>query len=152
MSRALLAIPAAAVFFFLSHSASAQVWVDASQLDGKLPDWVDAKYVQPIPRPPPQMEYRRVWVEPVYRTICRRVWVEPVTRMEYERVYVPPRYEYREIVMWEDGVKVIRRERVCVEPGHWEMQRREVVVTPGGWRMVETRELVSGGYWTLVRL
>src|SRR4051794_27477253 len=98
MSRALLAIPAAEVFLFLSQSASAQVWVDASQLDGKLPDWVDSKYVQPTPRPPDRMEYRRVWVEPVYRTICRRVWVEPVVRYDYERVWIPPRYEWREIV------------------------------------------------------
>src|SRR5689334_14456983 len=32
----------------------------------------------------------RVWVEPVYRTVCDRVWVEPVVRTECERVWVPP--------------------------------------------------------------
>src|SRR4051812_19984372 len=126
------------VLIVSARPASAQVWVDQNQLDGKLPDWVDSKYVQPEPSPPayvrpepfprpPTTDYRRVWVEPVYRIVCRRVWVEPVTRVEYERVWCPPRYEWRETVYWEDGVKVVRRERVCVEPGHWDMQRREVV-------------------------
>jgi hypothetical protein len=152
MSRVLLSLPAAVVFFLLCHAAPAQVWVDANQLDGKLPDWADPKYVEPGPTPrlPPSVEYRRVWVEPVYRIVCRRVWIEPVVRWEYDRVWIPPRYEWRDIVMWEDGVKVIRQERVCVEPGHYELQRREVVVTPGHWEMREFRELVTPGYWKLV--
>jgi hypothetical protein len=155
MRHVLLLIPALALFA-ITRPASGQVWVDVNDLNGKLPDWVDAKYVrpepsirpEPIPRPPPS-EYRRVWVEPVYRIVCKRVWIEPVVRVEYERVWVPPRYEWREIAMWEDGVKVIRREKVCVEPGHYETQRREVVVRPGRWEMVEQRELVSPGYWKL---
>src|ERR1044072_1710055 len=31
----------------------------------------------------------RVWVEPVYRTVCDRVWVEPVVQKVCERVWVP---------------------------------------------------------------
>ena len=130
--------------------ASAQVWVDVQQLDGKLPDWVDPQYVRPSPRPP-TVEYRRIWVEPVYRVTCRRVWTERVVRVEYERVWVAPRYEMHDLVCWENGVQIIRRERVCVEPGHWDMQRREVVVSPGGWQTIEDRDLVSGGYWKLER-
>jgi len=150
MRHVLLLVPAIAILA-AARPASGQVWVDMNDLHGKLPDWVDAQYVRPEPVPPrpPPTEYRRVWVEPVYRIVCKRVWVEPVVRVEYDRVWVPPRYEWREIVMWEDGVKVIRRERVCVEPGHYEMQRREVVVRPGRWEMVEQRELVSPGYWRL---
>jgi hypothetical protein len=150
---------------FSARPASAQVWVDMNQLDGKLPDWVDSKYVRPEPAPPryirpepiplprpipPSIDYRKVWVEPVYRIVCRRVWVEPVVRVEYERVWCPPRYEWRETVYWENGEKIVRRERVCVEPGHWDMQRREVVVSPGYWKMIEGRELLSPGYWKLV--
>ena len=115
-----------------------------------LPDWVDPQYVRPSPRPP-TVEYRRIWVEPVYRVTCRRVWTERVVRVEYERVWVAPRYEMHDLVCWENGVQIIRRERVCVEPGHWDTQRREVVVSPGGWQTLEDRDLISGGYWKLER-
>ena len=169
MTRATLLLSAVAPTLTLASftgMASAQVWVDANRLDGKLPDWVDEKYVRPLPepaRPPsprpgwepgpgpaPGSRYERVWVEPVYRTVRKRVWVEPVCRVVYGRVWVPPRHEWRETVYWENGVKVIRREHVCVAPGRWEMHRHEIVERPGYWTVVEERELVSGGYWKLV--
>ena len=146
----------------LAAPAAGQVWVDADRLDGKLPDWVEEKYVRPLPepvRPPaprpgwdprPGPRYERLWVEPVYRTVRKRAWVAPVCRMATERVWVPPQYEWRETVYWENGVRVVRREQVCVSPGRWETRRREVVDRPGYWTIVEERELVSGGYWKLV--
>lgn len=130
--------------------ATAQVWVDVRDLDGKLPDWVDERYVRPAPATEKRTpSYRRVWVEPVYRIVSRRVWVEPVVRVVYEHVDVPPRYEIRETVCWEDGVKVIRRERICVDPGGYRTVRREIVERPGHWKWIESRDLISGGYWKL---
>src|SRR5437763_15209630 len=67
--------------------ASAQVWIDANQLGGKLPDWVDARYLHPPPQAEPPT-YQRVWVEPVYRTICKRIWHEPVYQSVCERIWV----------------------------------------------------------------
>ena len=45
--------------------ARAQVWIDASQLGDRVPEWVDSKYYKPTPAPP---AVRMIWVEPVYRT------------------------------------------------------------------------------------
>src|SRR4051812_11888493 len=39
------------------------------------------------------VEERRVWVEPVYRTVCDKVFVEPVYRTEIERVWCEPVYQ-----------------------------------------------------------
>src|SRR5438067_818555 len=78
--------------------ARAQVWVDANELKGKLPEWVDPAYFHP--EPPVTIEVRpqhRVWVEPVYRTVCQRVWREPVTEVVYEHVWVEGRQEMREV-------------------------------------------------------
>jgi len=148
VSRTVLTLTLLCLTTLLARPASAQVWVDVNELDGKVPSWVDEKYV-PAPTPRREPEYRRVWVEPVYRITCKRIWVPPVVRIVYERIWVPARYEIRETVCWENGVKVIRRERICVEPGHYELVRREIAVSPGCWRMAETKDLVSGGYWKL---
>src|SRR5437016_2758779 len=56
----------------------------------------------------------RIWVEPVYRTVCDtvydqpeyrcvvdRVWKEPVYRTTCERVWVPDRYEVSEVAVYE---------------------------------------------------
>lgn len=122
------------------------------------------------------VEYeKRVWVEPVYRTVCDRVWVEPTYRTvtervwrepvyeeRCERVWVPERYERREVRFWDGCGWRVRFERVCVEPGRWETRttrvcvregywedvcRRELVCE-GRWQTIERRELVSEGYWT----
>lgn len=119
---------------------------------------------------------KRVWVEPVYRTVKDRVWVEPVYRDvrervwreaihtdRIERVWIDPRYEYRDVVRidWR-GHRVACRERVCVEEGRWEMRRvrvcvregfyedvcRRELVCDGHWKTIGRRECVSEGYWT----
>src|SRR5688572_162935 len=33
---------------------------------------------------------RRVWVEPVYRTVVDRVWIEPEYRIQVDRVWCEP--------------------------------------------------------------
>ena len=103
------------------------------------------------------VRHERVWTEaacppvveprcepPVYRTVIDRVWVEPVTRTVHERVWVPDRYEWRETVCWERGRRVVRRERVLVECGHFETVCREVVLTPGYFREYPRLELSYG--------
>lgn len=110
-----------------------------------------------------RFEERRVWVEPVYRTVCDKVWVEPVYRTEVQRVWcepvyqtvcekvwVPDRYEVREVVRNEHGRRVIRRERILCERGHYVEQNRQVLVSAGHWDNVEKRFCVSEGYWSTV--
>src|SRR6476646_7002313 len=46
----------------------------------------------------------RVWVEPVYKTVC-------------EEVRVPDCYEYRDVTCYDMGRPYIRRERVLVRRG-----------------------------------
>lgn len=142
-----------------ASSAGAQVWVDANDLQGRLPDWVDPAYVKPEPVRDESYRRSRVWVEPVYRTVwtrcwcepvyrpvCRRVWRPPVTETVYERVYVPARYAWREVMTYDAyGNRVVRREYVCVEPARWETRAREVVVRPGCWETIEERVVVSEG-------
>lgn len=128
------------LFAGTAGSVHAQVWVDGSQLNGKLPDWVDPAYVKPTPLHHDEVVYRH-WCEPVYRTVCKRVWHEPVVRVVCERVWVPARYELRDC--WCDGYQ----ELVLVEPGHYEMCQHQVVVAPGCWETIEVRELVSAGHF-----
>jgi len=105
----------------------------------------------------------RVWVEPVYRDVCDRVWHEAVYDDRRERVWVDERFEYREVVRFDlCGNRIVCRERVCVEPGHYEERRvrvcvregywqdvsRREVVCDGHWKKIERRECVSEGYWT----
>ena len=90
----------------------------------------------------------RVWVEPVYRTVHERVWREPEYRDEHDRVWVPDRWDVRERTYRDEcGRRVIRRERVLVEPAHWEVRRHRVLVCEGRWETIERRELVCEGYW-----
>ncbi|HVT91026.1 MAG TPA: hypothetical protein VHD56_19390 [Tepidisphaeraceae bacterium] len=89
----------------------------------------------------------RVWVAPVYRTVCDRVWAQPVVRDECERVWVPPCYENREVVRFDGYRRRVVYEQVMVSPGHYEERHHQVVVTPGHWDNVERQELVSAGYW-----
>ena len=60
----------------------------------------------------------RVWVDPVYRTVCDRVWV-------------PDRFEDRDVVHYWHGMRRVSVERVLVEPGHYQDVQRQEVVTPG---------------------
>ena len=101
-------------------------------------------------RSAPRYEERRVrvWVDPVYRTVCDRVWVAPVVRTECERVWVPACYEWRYVTRRDHCGRRFRiRERVEVAPGHFEERRREVVVRAGRWVTVERRELVCEGHY-----
>jgi hypothetical protein len=106
---------------------------------------------------------RRVWVQPVYRTVCEQVWIAPEYRTECERIWCPPvtqticekvwcpdRYQVREIVSHERGRRVIRRERILVERGHWVNQERQVVVRPGEWKTIERQVLVCEGHYKTV--
>jgi len=60
----------------------------------------------------------RVWIEPVYRTVCDRVWV-------------PDQFEDREVVFYHHGWRHVRHEQVLVVPGHYQDLPRQVLVTPG---------------------
>ncbi|CAN5644971.1 hypothetical protein BH09PLA1_BH09PLA1_17880 [soil metagenome] len=102
------------------------------------------------PRYEPVYEERttRVWVEPTYRTVCDRVWVDAVYRTECDRVWEPNRFADREVVYRDDcGRRVVRRERVLVERGHWRSVERQVLVCEGHWQNVERQELVCDGHW-----
>src|SRR5690349_4382486 len=68
----------------------------------------------------------RQWVPATYRTVCERVWVEPVMRTVCDRVYVPDGYEWRDVVRYEYGYRRVCRERVLVAPAHYEEQTRQV--------------------------
>jgi len=93
----------------------------------------------------------RVWVEPVYKTVCDRVWHEPVVRTECERVWVPACFEVRTVTRRDECGRPLRvRERVEVAPGHFEERRHEVVVRPGYYETVERRELACDGHWDTV--
>jgi hypothetical protein len=91
----------------------------------------------------------RVWVAPVYRTVCDRVWIADQYQTICERVWVPDRYEERQIVRgfgWNRRVECVR---VLVEAAHYENCERQVLVSAGHWGQVERQELVSAGHWEM---
>ncbi len=112
-----------------------------------------------VPPPPLYVEQRvwvepvyrtvgdRVWVAPVYRTVVEKVWVEAVVQRRSDRVWVPDRYEVRETVCYERGRRVVRREHILVEPGHFEHRPCEVVLQPGYFKECPRQELVCEGHW-----
>src|SRR5688500_9520136 len=62
----------------------------------------------------------RVWVEAEYRTVCEKVWVAPETKVVCEKIWVPDRYEHRTVVRRDRHGHVIRcEERVLVQRGHY---------------------------------
>ena len=67
-----------------------------------------------------------------------------------ERVWVPDRWDWREVIVGTGRFKVSHRERVLVEPAHYETQDRPVVVQEGYWKDVERRVLVCDGRWDTV--
>jgi hypothetical protein len=99
------------------------------------------------PTPAYEQHVDRVWIEPVYQTVCDRVWCAPVVKHAVDRLWVDPIYEDRDVISYEDGSRVIHRERTLVTPGHWEDRSREIVVRPGHWDNVERQVLVSPGHW-----
>jgi hypothetical protein len=72
----------------------------------------------PAPAPVYADREVRIWVEPVYQTVCDRVWV-------------PDQYTDREVVYYRHGWRHATHEQVLVTPGHFENVNRQVVVTPG---------------------
>ena len=105
----------------------------------------------------------RVWVPPVYRTVCDQVWVEPVYRTVCDRQYIAPVYQTvcekvwvpevcqtREVRYYDHGRVCTRIERVVVTPGHFESRDRQVLVAEGHWQNVERQELVAAGHFDKV--
>jgi len=90
---------------------------------------------------------RRVWVEPVYRTVCERHWCEPVYQTVCEQVLVPAVYEDRQVQFYEHGRLCTRIEHVLVSPEHSEKRDRQVCVTEGHWDTIDRQELVADGHW-----
>jgi hypothetical protein len=127
----------------LGWAVQAQVWVDETQLKGKLPDWVDPQYCKPAE---PMPVVHRIWVEPVYRTCARRVWHEPVYSCVAERIWVAGHYETHQEA--DCTCPTPRQVRVWVD-GHYETRERRVLVTPGYWEEVAARELVAPGHWEM---
>jgi hypothetical protein len=117
-------------------------------------------------RPEPACEparVERVWVEPVYRTVCDRVWVpaeyrtvcdrvwrEPIVEDRCERVWCEPVYKTVKDVKIIGMTRYIVERRVLVSPGHWDEVHRKVVVAPGHWENVERQELVCDAHWKTV--
>ncbi len=89
----------------------------------------------------------RVWVEPVYQTVCDRVWVAPACQTVTERVWVPDRYEERQVVRGYGWDRRVVCERVLVQPAHYELQNHEVQVSSGYWTNVERQVCVAPGHW-----
>jgi hypothetical protein len=79
----------------------------------------------------PSIDVRHV--EPVYETREVRVWVDPVYRTVCDHVWVPDRFEDREVVHRWRGRRQVYVERVLVQPGHYEDVQRQECVTPGHW-------------------
>jgi hypothetical protein len=116
----------------------------------------------PPPPPPPVCEervwiapvYRTVceqrWVEPVYRTVCDRVWIEPVTRTDYERTWIGDRYEWRDVDHYANGKHYPSREYVLAEPAHWGDVPHVTVIVPGHYEDRPRQELVSAGHFETV--
>jgi len=78
--------------------------------------YVDVRHVEPVY----EIREVRVWVDPVYRTVCDHVWV-------------PDRFEDRQVVSYWHGFRRVHIERVLVQQGHYEDVQRHECVTPGHW-------------------
>jgi hypothetical protein len=87
------------------------------------------------------------WCEPVYRTVCDRVWIEPVTRTEYERQWIPDRFEWRNVDTYANGHRYVERQSVLVEAAHWGDVPHTVIITPGRYEDRPRQELVSAGHF-----
>src|SRR6478752_2244056 len=107
---------------------------------------IDVEFGRYHPDPGCAVRETKVWVEPVYRTVCDKVWVEPVYRTVTEQVYrapetktvcekvwVPDRFETRTSVRRDRGRVVRCEDRVLVEPAHYTTVERTVEVCPGRW-------------------
>jgi len=98
------------------------------------------------------------WLEPVYRTVTDRVWCEPVVQHVTERVWVPDRYETRPVdpfgrtvALKKELVKCGHYEERCrdvmIKPGHFDEVCRQELVCAGHYETCERQELVTPGHW-----
>ena len=105
-------------------------------------DWrgEDRVWVEPV--------YRTIcdqrWVEPVYRTVTDRVWCEPVVQRVTERVWVPDKYETRPV---DPFGRTVALKKVLVKCGHYEDRCRDVVIKPGHYDQVCRQELACAGHY-----
>ena len=137
---------AAAGFLWVlgSQPAEAQVWIDATQVGDQKPEWVEAKYFQPVAREPVR---QTVWVAPVCRIVTQRVWHEAVYQTVCDRIWTEGHFGMRLITQYDPcGCPVVREERFWI-PGHYTTVQRQVLVTPGYWEMVQVSEVVAPGCW-----
>jgi hypothetical protein len=104
--------------------------------------------VDPQPCSPVVVDHvDRVWVEPVYRTVCDRVWVAPVVEDRDLHTWVPDRYELQDVVVREHHHTFVTQQNVLVEPAHDVCERQQVVVTPGDWADVPRQEVIVAGHY-----
>ena len=103
----------------------------------------DRVWVEPV--------YRTVcdqrWVEPVYRDVCDRVWCPPIVQQVHERVWVGDKYEWLPNSTHGGTVGVTK---VLVKCGHWEDRCRDVIVKEGHFDEVRRQELVCAGHYESV--
>ncbi|HET6250969.1 MAG TPA: hypothetical protein VFE47_24990 [Tepidisphaeraceae bacterium] len=116
------------LFFLLASPARGQVMIDASQLHGQLPGWVDPAYARPPVTEPPQV----IVIEP---RPLERIWIPAVTQRIVEKVWVADRYEDRLVLHCDGGRTYWVHEFVLVQPAHWETRCREIVIVPGHWEI-----------------
>jgi hypothetical protein len=90
---------------------------------------------------------RRVYVEPVYRTVTERRWVEPVYQTVCDQVLVPAVYEDRQVQYYDHGRLCTRIDRILVTPQHYESHDRQVCVTEGHWESFDRQDVVAAGHW-----
>ena len=92
------------------------------------------------------------WIEPVYQTVCEKKWVEPVYQTVCEKAWVPDVFETRECRRYDPrcGRTVTVIERVLVRPGHFENRDRQVCVTAGHFETCERRVCVAEGRFETV--
>jgi hypothetical protein len=100
--------------FAAAPSTASAHWVRLGLHIGLPPVVVEA----PAPAPVYADCEMRIWVAPVYRTVCDRVWV-------------PDQFENREVVFYHHGWRHVRHEQVLVAPGHYEDLNRLALVAPG---------------------
>src|SRR5438046_1040652 len=131
--------------------ARAQVWIDASQLGDRTPEWVDSKYYKPTPAPP---AVRMIWVEPVYRIVCKRIWHEPVYQTVRDRIWVEGHYIVSTDVSHDPcndpSVRYLHMPSHVWVPGHYETIERRICVSPGYWESMRYKELITPAHWETI--
>ncbi len=118
--------------------------------------------VDPCPPQPVVYDPARVWVEPVYRTVCDRQWVPATyrtvdaqvwvpattTAAATRRVFVPDQCGWQTVVAFDRWGRPCRtRQWVVLVPAHDEDRCDAAVVTPAHYETVQQQQLVCEGHW-----